>query len=171
LVFLLFLFIGLLFRRRFFGLECFQLVSCLFFAVFRLCSFWGGVGGCGVKTGEFSGEYKGLMVVGEFLVFGKALMLKTGGGWRVQLKSSCFLSFWFSGKGFGACGKEFDGCGKLWLWRKSVRVKECCRLKVPFPVVVGKVWERFFPLITKFALKGSVYHLLWLFKVFQFWLY
>ena len=31
------------------------------------------------ENGEFSGEYAGLMVVGEFLVFGKALTLKTGG--------------------------------------------------------------------------------------------
>jgi len=28
---------------------------------------------------EFSGEYAGLMVVGEFLAFREALMLKTGG--------------------------------------------------------------------------------------------
>jgi hypothetical protein len=50
----------------------------LFFAVFRLW-FLGRAGGCRVKTGEFSGEYKGLMVVGEFLAFREALMLKTGG--------------------------------------------------------------------------------------------
>ena len=52
------------------------------------------------------------MVVGEFLVFREALMLKTGGGWRVWLKSSCFPSFWFSGKGFRAGGKEFGVGGK-----------------------------------------------------------
>ena len=52
-----------------------------FLFVFRgFPSLWflGGVGGCGVKA-EFSGEYAGLMVVGEFLVFEEALMLKTGG--------------------------------------------------------------------------------------------
>jgi hypothetical protein len=70
------------------------------------------------ENGEFSGEYAGLMVVGEFLVFREALMLKTGGGWRVWLKSSCFPSFWFSGKGFRVGGKEFDGYGKLCLWLK-----------------------------------------------------
>jgi hypothetical protein len=87
------------------------------------------------------------MIVGEFLVFGKALLtLKTGGGWRVQLKSSCFPSFWFSGKGFRGFGKEFDGCGKLWLWEESGRVRECCRLKVVVSRGFGKVWERFFPL-------------------------
>ena len=32
------------------------------------------------ENGEFSGEYTGFMVVGKFLVFGKALlMFKTGG--------------------------------------------------------------------------------------------
>jgi len=32
------------------------------------------------ENGEFSGEYAGLMVVGEFLVFREALLtLKTGG--------------------------------------------------------------------------------------------
>ena len=52
---------GLLFRRRFFGLECFQLFSCLFFAVFRLCSFLGGVGSIvvGVKTGNSQANMRG----------------------------------------------------------------------------------------------------------------
>lgn len=105
------------------------------------------------ECGEVSGEYAGLMVVGEFLVFEEALLtLKTGGGWRVQLKSSCFPSFWFSGKGFGACGKEFDGSGKSGLWEKSVRVKECCKLKVAVSRGFGKVWERFFPLFDSICL-------------------
>jgi len=38
--------------RRFFRLECFQLASCLFFAVFRLCGFLGGWW-LEVKTGNF----------------------------------------------------------------------------------------------------------------------
>jgi len=80
--FAVFLLFGLLFRRRFFRHECFLLVSCLFFAVFRLCGFWGSWW-LWSESGEFSGKYKGLMVVGEFLVFGKALTLKTGGDWRV----------------------------------------------------------------------------------------
>jgi len=92
-------------------------VSSWFLACFSRFSVFGfleGVWWLWGENGEFSGKYKGLMVVGEFLVFGKALLtLKSGGGWRVQLKSSCFPSFWFSGKGFRAGGKEFDGRGKL----------------------------------------------------------
>jgi len=64
---------GLLFRRRFFGLECYLLVSCLFFAVFRFVVF-GGSWWLWGESVEFSGKHKGLMVVGEFLVFGKALL-------------------------------------------------------------------------------------------------
>jgi hypothetical protein len=113
------------------------------FSWFLVCFSWFSVlvvfgrGLCG-ESREFSGEYAGLMIVGEFLVFREALMLKTGGGWRVWLKSSCFPSFWFTGKGFRGCGKEFDGSGKSGLWKKSVRVKECCRLKV---AVSRGCWE------------------------------
>ena len=64
----------------------------------------------------------------------------------MQLKSSCFPSFWFSGKGFRGCGKEFDGSGKLSLWEESVRIGECCKLKVAISRGFGKFWERFSPL-------------------------
>jgi hypothetical protein len=50
------------------------------FSVFVV--FGRGFGGCGMKAGIFRRIW-GLMVVGEFLVFEEALMLKTGGGWRV----------------------------------------------------------------------------------------
>jgi len=115
----------------------------------------GRAGGCGSENREFSGEHKGLMVVGEFLVFREAL-LKTGGGWRVWLKSSCFPSFWFSGKGFRGCGKELDGSGKLWLWEESGRVRECCRLKVAVSRCFGKFGNAFSHCLIQFAMKGSV---------------
>ena len=59
--FAVFLLFGLLFRRRFFRHKCFQLISCLFFAVFRLCSFLGGVGSIvvGVKTGNSQANMRG----------------------------------------------------------------------------------------------------------------
>jgi len=53
LVFWLFLFIWVLFRRRFFGLNVSSWFLVCFFAVFRFCGFFGGVGGCGIKTGIF----------------------------------------------------------------------------------------------------------------------
>jgi hypothetical protein len=108
------------------------------------------------------------MIVGEFLVFREALMLKTGGGWRVQLKSSCFPSFWFSGKGFRGCGKEFDGSGKSGLWKKSVGVRKCHKLKVAVSRCFGKFGNAFSHRLTQFAMKGSVSNVLWLFKVLQF---
>jgi hypothetical protein len=43
------------------------------FRGFPLCCFWGSWWLWGESV-EFSGEYAGLMVVGEFLVFGKALL-------------------------------------------------------------------------------------------------
>jgi hypothetical protein len=75
---------------------------------------------------------------------------------RVSSGISHFLSFFqvFGGfgKGFGAHGKEFDGSGKSGLWGESVRVGECCRLKVVVSRGFGKVWERFFPLFDSICL-------------------
>ena len=85
------------------------------------------------------------------------------------MKSSCFPSFWFSGKGFDGCGKEFDGSGKLWLWEELRRVSECCKLKVAVSRGFREGPGTLFPIFwNQFTLKGSYHDRGCPFKVFQF---
>jgi len=70
---LFFVHLGFCLGGDFFGMN----VSCWFLVCFSRFSvfvvFWGELV-VGSENREFSGERKGLMIVGEFLVFGKALL-------------------------------------------------------------------------------------------------
>ena len=57
--FAFFVHLGFCLGGGFFGPGCFQLVSCLFFVVFRLCGFWEGVWWLWNENGNFQANMRG----------------------------------------------------------------------------------------------------------------